>query len=519
MRVAVVGATGNVGTAVLRELGRREEVDAVLGLARRLPDTDADPYAAASWRTVDIGREESTETLVDAFTGVDAVVHLAWLIQPNSKRDLLRRVNVDGTARVLAAAAEAGVERICVASSIGAYSPVDDDEPRDESWPVEGVRSSHYSVDKAAQERLLSEFAATHPEVALSWLRPGLIFQEDAGAEIQRYFAGTWVPVQLLDRVRPPFVPLPAGVRTQVAHADDVARAYAEAIVRGARGPFNICSDEVLDAEAIAGIVGTGRTVPLPPAAIRPFLTAAHRARVLPMDAGWLDMAMGAPLLDTGRAKRELGWEARVSGSDALRILLDGMAEGRGASSTPMRPRTGAPADPTALPPEDHVVPETVDATLLRQYLSDHILGATGGMDRITAMAEECADTPVFADLSTVAEAIRQEHAFLTALTERQGFLAPGVSAPLARVGEKLARFKPYGRPPGKRSPSSLLLETEFMLMAVTGKEHGWLTMREHAAELGVAPEVFDGLLEDAREQKRILGDVHAYARARVFRT
>src|SRR5699024_1346132 len=114
---------------------------------------------------------EVHQQLVEIFDDVDAVVHLAWLIQPNSKRELLRRVNVDGTRHVLQAAAAAGVPRIAVASSVGAYSAVEDDELRDEDWPTDGIPGSHYSEDKAAQERELDEFEARHPDVALARLR------------------------------------------------------------------------------------------------------------------------------------------------------------------------------------------------------------------------------------------------------------------------------------------------------------------------------------------------------------
>ena len=38
MRIVVVGATGNIGTSVLRSLEKEDSVESVLGLARRLPD-------------------------------------------------------------------------------------------------------------------------------------------------------------------------------------------------------------------------------------------------------------------------------------------------------------------------------------------------------------------------------------------------------------------------------------------------------------------------------------------------
>lgn len=157
MRVAVVGATGNSGTAVLGALQQREEVSSILGIARRMPDPTADPYVAADWVSIDIAAAvepaEAILQLTEAFSGVDAVIHLAWLIQPDSERDLLRRVNVDGTRHVAHAAAAAGVPTLVVASSVGAYSPSPGREVREESWGTEGIRTSGPSAGRAGRGR------------------------------------------------------------------------------------------------------------------------------------------------------------------------------------------------------------------------------------------------------------------------------------------------------------------------------------------------------------------------------
>ncbi|NMB22175.1 MAG: NAD(P)H-binding protein, partial [Corynebacterium sp.] len=132
MRIAVVGATGNTGTAVLRALHRHPEITEVVSIARRLPDTEIEPYDQCEWLSIDIAaastEADAAKSLTDAFRGCDAVIHLAWMIQPNDRRELLERVNVEGARRVTRAVAEAGVEHLVVASSVGVYSP---DEARD----------------------------------------------------------------------------------------------------------------------------------------------------------------------------------------------------------------------------------------------------------------------------------------------------------------------------------------------------------------------------------------------------
>src|SRR3954447_8703210 len=151
MRIVVTGASGNVGTSVLRALGHDDRVESVLGLARRLPDRQ---FAKTTWAQADV---TSTE-LLSHFRGADAVIHLAWLIQPGRDEGTTRNVNVNGSARVFAAAAQAGVKGLVHASSVGAYSPGPKDRAVDETWATDGIDSSFYSRHKAECERLLDRF-------------------------------------------------------------------------------------------------------------------------------------------------------------------------------------------------------------------------------------------------------------------------------------------------------------------------------------------------------------------------
>ena len=67
------------------------------------------------------------------------------------------------------------------------------------------------------------------------------------------------------------------------------------------------------------------------------------KLRIQPTDAGWIDMAAGAPVMDTGRARRLLGWEPRTSSVDAIAQLLDGMATGKALHPPPvLNPRVAA---------------------------------------------------------------------------------------------------------------------------------------------------------------------------------
>ena len=329
-RIVVTGATGNVGTSVVRALSADDRVGAVLGLARRRPDLEV---PKVSWAEADVVSSD----LVPLFRGADAVIHLAWVIQPSHRPDLLRAVNVDGSARVMTAVAAARVPALVYASSIGAYSPGPKDRPVDESWPTAGIPSSSYARHKAAVERDLDWFETEHPEVRVVRLRKALIFKRESASGIRRVFFGPLVPGALLRPSRVPLVPKSDGLVFQAVHADDVAQAYRLAALGSATGAFNIAADPVLDGTGI-GEALHARAVPVPRRALRSVTKLSWRLHLQPTAPGWVDLAFAVPLLDTTRARTELGWAPTVAADDALVELFEGMAEGAGVATPPLRP-------------------------------------------------------------------------------------------------------------------------------------------------------------------------------------
>ncbi|TQJ58607.1 nucleoside-diphosphate-sugar epimerase [Arthrobacter sp. SLBN-83] len=344
MRIAITGASGNAGTALLRnlqgQLARKPGSLQLVGISRRLPDTSQEPYVGVQWHTLDVGLEQDRPELEKALLGVDAVVHLAWQIQPNHNLDLLHRTNVTGTKNLLEAAAKAGVKQVVCASSVGAYSNSAKEPRRDESWPATGMAGSHYSRHKAEQEKLLDEFTAAHPDISVARLRPGLIFQGRAGSEIGRYFLGHVFPRLVPRKPWLPLLPAPDNLVFQAVHADDVAEAYWRAVDQRASGAFNIAAEPVLNPQELARILGARRILPVPMRLLHAIVDLTWRARIQPTDSGWVEMAAGAPIMDTSRARRILGWEPQVSSTDAVKELLVGMGTGEGVAPSPvLKPR------------------------------------------------------------------------------------------------------------------------------------------------------------------------------------
>ncbi len=335
LRVVVTGASGNVGTSVLEALGREPEVREIVGLARRVPEVE---MPKVEW----VGADVAEDDLVPHFEGADAVVHLAWAIQPSRDEATTERINVLGSRFVFDAVEGAGVPALVYASSVGAYSPGPKRRRVDESWPVDGIETSFYSRHKAAVEDQLDEFEERCPATRVVRLRPGLIFKSEAASEIRRLFAGPFLPGFLVQKRLIPLFPRVPRLRFQAVHSRDVGEAYRLAVLRDVRGAFNIAAEPEIGVDELCELLGA-RSFPLPAGVLRGAASLSWKLRLQPSPPGWIDLALGVPAMDTSRAREELGWEPRVSSLDALEDLLRGMRHAEGAPTPPLEPTAGGP--------------------------------------------------------------------------------------------------------------------------------------------------------------------------------
>jgi UDP-glucose 4-epimerase len=344
MTVAVTGASGNLGTALLRRLTAPDAgVAEVRGLARRQPP-DVAPYAGVRWHLADLGDPHSEQALAGLLDGVAAVVHLAWALQPGRQPDDLHRVNVEGTRRVVRAAGAAGVRHVVHLSSIGAYAAGAVGQRVAEDWPTTGIPSAQYSRDKSEAERVVREVAARHPDMTLTVVRPTLVLQPDAGSEIGRYFLGPLLfgAARLLPGAVARLLPLPLPrVAVSFVHSDDVADALVRMLDRRAPGPFNLAAEPLMDADALARALGTVR-IPVPALAVRTAVQAAFAAHVIPIEPGWVDIGTRVPALNTTRARKLLDWAPVHRGDEVLRDFVAALGRGEGAPGPLLRPAARA---------------------------------------------------------------------------------------------------------------------------------------------------------------------------------
>jgi nucleoside-diphosphate-sugar epimerase len=249
--------------------------------------------------------------------------------------DYLEQLGVGGTRRVLEAVRTAGVPHLVHMSSLGAYSPKVDERPVTEDYPTGGVRTSAYSRHKSAAERLLDQ-AERHADTMVSRMRPGVIGQRSAGSALLRYGVPVLVPARAMRLV--PLLPLDRAMVIAMVHSDDVADAFVRCVEGRVPGAFNLAAGAVT-VEDIADAFGA-RHVQVPTAALRTAAALTWHARLQQVDPGWIDLARHAPVLDTGRARRELGWTPTAAAAEVLTDVVSGMSDADAETTPVLRPRS-----------------------------------------------------------------------------------------------------------------------------------------------------------------------------------
>ena len=327
LTVAVTGPTGTFGFGLIPLLEAEERVERVVGLARRPFDPSEHGWSKMTYRQGDV-REAGT--LQEAFADADVVVHLAFMITGTASRQTIREINVEGTVNAFRAAAACGAERFVYASSVAAYG-FHPDNPigMSEDWPIRPATRLFYAQEKAEVERLLGDEAQAHSDVALYLLRPPIVLGPHAmGAKNTLPPPLAEIVQRTLDVAQRLPVPIPVPVPDlpmQFIHEDDVGQALLACVLAaGPPGAYNIAADDIV---TVADVVRElGLTPVTVPAGIAEAAARAAASIPLPSFAPpaveWVEAATHPAIMDTTKAKRELGWEPAFTGLEALRATL-----------------------------------------------------------------------------------------------------------------------------------------------------------------------------------------------------
>ena len=328
--VAVTGPTGEIGRSAVVALERERLVDRVVGMARRPFDPGAHGWRKTEYRQGDILDRAAVDALV---ADADVVVHLAYLILGSRARS--HRVNLAGSRNVFEAAVSAPrPRRLVYTSSMAAYGfHRDNPVPLTEDVPIRGSRELYYSQQKAECEALLAETTAGS-ELEVYVLRPCVVAGPGATALAD---AMPWARAgaRLPHVVRRGLAAVPAvrlvlpdpGVELQLVHHDDVASAIAAAATgRGTPGAYNIAGDGQVTLSQVWHALGA-HAVRVPRALAVATLGMLARLPRVPSTLEWVQVAAAPAIMDTSKAKQELGWRPAYTTEQTLEAMAHALRE------------------------------------------------------------------------------------------------------------------------------------------------------------------------------------------------
>jgi UDP-glucose 4-epimerase len=320
LTVAVTGPTGEIGVSAVTALERDPAVETIVGMTRRPFDPSTLGWVKTTYQQGDILDRDAVDALV---AETDVVVHLAFIIM--GSREESARINLRGTRNVFEstlAAERPG--RLVYTSSVAAYGYHSDNPvPLTEDVPTRGSPEHYYSEQKAACEAALVEITKDS-SLEVFILRPCIVAGPQATALAD---AMPWnqlpAPVRGLTKAVPvlkPVVPDP-GFPLQLVHHDDVAAAIALAATAPAPpGAYNIAGDGLITVSDVAKALG-GRPVRVPAVAASAASAAISRLPLVPSELEWLHVGRTSVVMDTAKAKNELGWEPTHSSAETLAAL------------------------------------------------------------------------------------------------------------------------------------------------------------------------------------------------------
>jgi len=308
MKVLVTGISGYIASVLAPRLLQDEEVAEVRGIDLQPPKN----IDTASPKLVFLKKDIRDPDIADAFSGIDVLFHLAFVVSPNVPYKQMDSINIDGSKNVFNAAAKAGISRILYTSSIAAYGADPTHKlPLKEDSPLKPNADWYYSRAKGAVESFLNEFEPRHPNIKVTRFRPAILL----GPKINNFF-GTLLKAPLI-------TDLDKDAKVEWVWDEDVIQAIYLAFKKEKTGIYNVGGGNALTWKEIARAAGK-RTIRAPYTLTIKGAELLGKLGILNRGwAEWVGVALKYTLwMDSSRARLELGWEPKYDSAGAIRAFL-----------------------------------------------------------------------------------------------------------------------------------------------------------------------------------------------------
>ena len=307
MRYLITGGAGYIGSRLVAHLSGREATERILIADVKKPRGF---QPKTEFRQIDVRDRAAVRELIEA-ERPDALVHLAFLLDPVHDEALMYEVDVNGTQNVLDAAASAGVQQVLVTSSATAYGAFADNAvPLEEHHPVRGVSTFSYARDKTEADRLCQLWALEHPERVMTIVRPCQVF----GPSVNNYLVRLWLKQPFQVDTGLPDQPL------QFVHEDDVASALTLLLEGRHGGAFNVAGDGYITGRECGDLIGMKRRR-MSLAMFRRVAAAMWKLRQAEAPPGAIEFAIH-PWVVSNEKLKALGWEPRHTSRETFEITM-----------------------------------------------------------------------------------------------------------------------------------------------------------------------------------------------------
>lgn len=320
MRVFLTGATGYIGTALVRRLAEPGDGEAheLRALVRPTSRTGVlDELGVATFPGDITDPETRRSSMREAMSGADWVVHLAAELDPGASLERMREVNVGGSEAVATLAHKLGVGRLLSVSSVAYFggSP-DDGTPASEESPPRKPFPSAYSRTKHEGERAIRAWAGRGLRVHTVY--PSLVYGPPGKKQ-----GANWLLRGILKERFPALIG--GSKRTSWVFLDDVVEGIVRLMERAPGLPegrdYLLAGDVATVRELAARVAALGGVKPprvdlsvglarVATAAAAPLFRLAGKRPPLP--PGQLRSLGRNWAFDDSRARRELDWRPRT---------------------------------------------------------------------------------------------------------------------------------------------------------------------------------------------------------------
>jgi UDP-glucose 4-epimerase len=318
MRYVITGGSGYIGTRLVELLGARDDTELITIADARAPDIHR---PKTRYERLDVRDRDGVRALLER-EQPDALVHLAFILNPSHDEQLMYDVDVNGTHNVLEAAGAAGTPQVLVTSSASAYGAFPDNPvPLTEDDPVRGAPDFSYARDKTEADRICQLWAATYPDRTMTIVRPCIVL----GPNVDNYLVRLWT--------HQPFTVDHGHLdyELQFVHEDDVVAGIALLLEGKHGGAYNVAGDGTITAKEAAELIDSPiRKMPLKVyRGLAKAMWALRRAEAPP---GSIDFGIH-PWIVSAEKLKAVGWAPKHTSRGTFRLTMEAKGKLNGAAA------------------------------------------------------------------------------------------------------------------------------------------------------------------------------------------